>query len=90
MRSAASRRSSWYVCSDGTAIPNDFILDMDKIYDEQKVVVPYENRDFMIINNFIASHGKTPWTGTERRVYVTMREPVHHSQLRRVPPRARA
>jgi alpha-ketoglutarate-dependent taurine dioxygenase len=78
------------VFGDGTAIPNDFVVDMDKVYDEQKVVTPYENGDFMIINNIIAAHGKTPWTGTDRRVYVTMREPLRHSQLRKVPPRARA
>jgi hypothetical protein len=78
------------VFGDGTAIPSEFVLDMDRVYDQQKVVVPYENRDFMIINNFIAAHGKTPWTGTDRRVYVTMREPVHHRQLRRLPPRTRA
>jgi hypothetical protein len=53
-------------------------------------VVPYENTDFMIINNIIAAHGKTPWTGTDRRVYVTMRDPLHHRQMRRVPPRARS
>lgn len=76
------------VFGDGTAIPNEFVARMDPLYDEQKVVVPYENGDFMVINNFIAAHGKTPWTGTVRRVYVTMRDAVHHSQLKNLPARA--
>jgi hypothetical protein len=76
------------VFGDGSEIPNDFVARMDQVYDEQKVITPYQNGDFMILNNFIAAHGKTPWTGTDRRVYVTMREPVHHSQLENLPPRA--
>ena len=75
------------VFGDGSPIPVEFVAQMDDVYDEQKVVIPYQPTDFMVINNVIAAHGKTPWTGTDRRVYVTMREPIHHSQLRRVPPR---
>jgi alpha-ketoglutarate-dependent taurine dioxygenase len=78
------------IFGDGSTIPSEFVLRMDEIYDQQKVVIPYQPRDFMIINNVIAAHGKTPWTGAERRVFVTMREPIHHSQLKRVPARAGA
>jgi hypothetical protein len=69
---------------------------MDEVYNEQKIVVPYEPRDFMFLNNFIATHGRTSYVGTpdERRVFVTMREPVHFSELgylpvRRAPPAPR-
>jgi alpha-ketoglutarate-dependent taurine dioxygenase len=70
------------IFSDGSLIPNDFVLEMDQIYEQQKIVVPYQAQDFMIVNNFVAAHGRTPWTGTDRRVFVTMRDPVLHSDLR--------
>jgi len=72
---------------DGSEIPTDFVAAMNRLYEEQKIVVPYEPHDFMFINNFTASHGRTPYTGPDRRIFVTMRDPVHHSQLPRVPAR---
>jgi hypothetical protein len=78
------------VFGDGSSIPNDFVAEMDPLYDQQKIVVPYEKWDFMFINNFVAAHGKTPWGGADRRVYVTMRSPLHHSLLGKVPKRSAA
>jgi alpha-ketoglutarate-dependent taurine dioxygenase len=75
------------VFGDGSPIPNEFVQSMGKLHGEQMVTTPYHPQDFMIINNFIATHGKTPWTGTDRRVYVTMREPLHWSELKRLPAR---
>jgi hypothetical protein len=73
---------------DGTPIPRAFVETLESLYGEEMVVVPYLERDFMVVNNFVASHGRTPWKGIERRVFVTMREPIHCSELREVPPRA--
>jgi hypothetical protein len=78
------------VFADGSRIPNEFVLQMDRIYNEQKVVIDYREKDFMFINNFIATHGKTPWSGPLRRIYVTLREPVHYTELKNLPDRRRA
>ena len=72
------------IFSDGSLIPNEFVASMDQIYEQQRIIIPYQARDFMLINNFVAAHGRTPWTGTERRVFVTMRDPVQHTALSRL------
>jgi len=76
------------VYGDGSAIPMDFVKEMDVIYNQQKVAISYQPQDIMFINNVIAAHGKTPWTGPSRKVYVTLRDPIHHSHMARLPARS--
>ena len=60
---------------DGSAIPDDFIELMHETYRAQALAMPYVERDFMIVNNLLATHGRQPYT-PPRKVYVTMREKV--------------
>lgn len=72
---------------DGSPIPPEFVDELARAHDEEMITIPYAARDFMIVNNFVASHGRTPWSGPDRRVYVTMRDPIHHSKLGQIPRR---
>ncbi|HVH44711.1 MAG TPA: TauD/TfdA family dioxygenase [Labilithrix sp.] len=60
---------------DGSAIPDEFISLMHATYDEQAVAIPYEQNDFMIVHNLLATHGRQAYV-PPRKVYVTMREKV--------------
>jgi hypothetical protein len=60
---------------DGSEIPDDFIELMHDTYRSQALAIPYVERDFMIVNNLLTTHGRQPYT-PPRKVYVTMREKV--------------
>lgn len=60
---------------DGSPIPDEFIALMHETYRAQALAIPYVERDFMIVNNLLATHGRQPYT-PPRRVFVTMREKV--------------
>jgi hypothetical protein len=63
---------------DGAPIPDDFIELMHDTFRTHMVAIPYLERDFMIVNNLVATHGRQSYT-PPRKVYVTMREKVHLS-----------
>lgn len=60
---------------DGAPIPDDFIALMHESFSTHAVAVPYRERDFIVVDNLIATHGRQPYT-PPRRVFVTMRERV--------------
>jgi hypothetical protein len=60
---------------DGSPIPDDFIALMHEMYRSLALAIPYADRDFLIVNNLLATHGRQPYT-PPRKVYVTMREKV--------------
>ncbi|HVH44708.1 MAG TPA: TauD/TfdA family dioxygenase [Labilithrix sp.] len=68
---------------DGTPIPEEFIDLMHKTHDGQLVNIPWQPRDFMLINNFVGAHGKERWQGTTREIFVTLREKVDITRLAR-------
>jgi alpha-ketoglutarate-dependent taurine dioxygenase len=64
---------------DGTPIPDAFIDKMHEVHREQRVVIPYQAGDFMLVHNFVTSHGKDPYV-PPRKVYVTLREKVYMTE----------
>lgn len=73
----------WYssFLGDGSPIPEGFIKELSLQYKEQAVHIPWRRHDFMIVNNLIASHGRTPSAGS-RNILATLREPQKVVDLR--------
>jgi alpha-ketoglutarate-dependent taurine dioxygenase len=51
------------VLGDGTRIPEDDMKALYALYSDLEVSFPWQEGDVMIIDNYIASHGRAPFTG---------------------------
>ena len=63
---------------DGTVIPDDVITHINEAYDKARVAFPWQKGDLLLMDNMLISHGRDPFKG-DRRVLVSMGEPVAHS-----------
>lgn len=61
---------------DGTPIPDDFIDLMHRTHAEQMIAIPWQKCDFMVVQNFLATHGRQSYV-PPRKTVVTLREKVH-------------
>jgi alpha-ketoglutarate-dependent taurine dioxygenase len=65
-------RHAYY--GDGSAIEADALDHIRQIYQQETVDFPWHNGDILLLDNLLAAHGRTPFTGS-RRVIVGMSEP---------------
>jgi hypothetical protein len=70
---------------DDTRIPEDFLAWLFARNKAGRVSVPWQARDFFIINNLIAGHGRTPYSNPNRAVLASFRGSIdlHELQVRR-------
>ncbi len=64
-------RNAFY--GDGTPIEDDVAGYIRDLYEEQAVRFPWQRGDVMLVDNFLASHGREPFKGP-RRILVAMAE----------------
>ncbi len=65
---------------DGTAIDADVITEIQRAYDAEKMIFPWENGDILMLDNMTVAHGREPYAG-ERQVLVSMNEAYGDSGL---------
>lgn len=64
-------RNAYY--GDGTPIEKSVLDEIRAVFDEVKVVFPWEKNDVMLLDNMLVAHGRTPFKG-ERKILVAMAE----------------
>jgi alpha-ketoglutarate-dependent taurine dioxygenase len=62
-------RNAYY--GDGTPIEDDVVAMIRGLYEDAAVSFPWRRGDVLIVDNFLATHGRAPFTG-ERRTLVAM------------------
>ncbi|WP_282082576.1 TauD/TfdA family dioxygenase [Streptomyces tendae] len=62
-------RNAYY--GDGTPIEDDVVASIGRLYDAAAVSFPWRRGDVLIVDNFLATHGRAPFTGL-RRTLVAM------------------
>lgn len=60
---------------DGTPIEEETAAALRAAYDAETVVFPWQLGDLLVLDNMLAAHGRTPFTGS-RRTLVAMGEPL--------------
>ena len=71
-------RNSYY--GDGSPIEESFLQEIREIYDQEMVMFPWQSGDILMLDNMLASHGRTPFTGS-RKVVVGMAEEYSNSDF---------
>lgn len=66
---------------DGTSIDVDELNAIREVYREQTIQFPWEEGDVLLLDNMLAAHGRTPYSG-ERKVLVAMAEPYREATRR--------
>ncbi|ACU37557.1 TauD/TfdA family dioxygenase [Actinosynnema mirum] len=66
---------------DGSPIPEDALRRLRAAYEAERVSVPWEPGDVLVVDNLLAAHGREPYTG-ERRVVVGMGDPLTWDAVR--------
>jgi alpha-ketoglutarate-dependent taurine dioxygenase len=51
---------------DGTPIPDDVAAELRRAYDLETIKFPWKRGDFLMIDNMLISHGRSPFTGARR------------------------
>ena len=64
-------RNAFY--GDGSPIESSLLEEIREVYQEAAVVFPWQKGDILMLDNFLASHGRRPFVGP-RRVLVGMAE----------------
>jgi len=64
-------RNAYY--GDGTKIEDSVLEEIRGVYNELAVTFPWQEGDIMMLDNFLASHGRESYVGP-RRIVVTMAE----------------
>ncbi|MFL5821485.1 MAG: TauD/TfdA family dioxygenase [Solirubrobacteraceae bacterium] len=70
---------------DGSPIPEEWLAEVRRAYEEAQVMFPWERGDILVLDNPLVTHGRMPFKG-ERKVLVAMAEPfqVADFELERV------
>lgn len=71
-------RNSYY--GDGSPIEEDFLEEIRTIYEQEMVIFPWQEGDILMLDNMLASHGRTPFTG-KRKVVVGMAQECRSSDF---------
>lgn len=71
-------RNSFY--GDGTTIEDDVLDTIREIYNREAVIFPWAKGDIMMLDNFLASHGREPYAGP-RKILVAMSELYTNTDL---------
>jgi alpha-ketoglutarate-dependent taurine dioxygenase len=64
-------RNAFY--GDGSPIPDEVLEEIRQVYREASVAFPWQRGDMLLLDNFLASHGREPFAGP-RRIVVAMAE----------------
>jgi alpha-ketoglutarate-dependent taurine dioxygenase len=64
-------RNAFY--GDGSPIPDEHLEEIRRVYRDAAVAFPWQRGDLLLLDNFLASHGREPFTGP-RRIVVAMAE----------------
>ena len=64
-------RNAFY--GDGSPIPDEALEEIRHVYREASVAFPWQRGDMLLLDNFLASHGREPFVGP-RRIVVAMAE----------------
>jgi alpha-ketoglutarate-dependent taurine dioxygenase len=56
---------------DGSPIPTEVIEEIDAVYADTSLALPWQAGDIMVINNMLMAHGRQPYSGA-RRILVAM------------------
>jgi alpha-ketoglutarate-dependent taurine dioxygenase len=59
------------VYGDGEPIEDEVIALIKQVYDEARLRFPWQREDVLIVDNFLATHGRDPFRG-DRRILVAM------------------
>ena len=59
---------------DGSPIPDEWLDEVRRAYDEAKVMFPWQAGDILVLDNPLITHGRQPFKG-ERKVLVSMAQP---------------
>ncbi|MFF9642511.1 TauD/TfdA family dioxygenase [Kitasatospora aureofaciens] len=62
-------RNAFY--GDGTPIEDEAVALIGKLYQEAAVSVPWQRGDVLVVDNFLATHAREPFSG-DRRILVAM------------------
>lgn len=60
--------------ADGSEIPDAVFDEVRRVLDEQSVIFPWHKGDVLMLDNMLAAHGRTPFSGP-RKIVVAMAEP---------------
>jgi len=71
-------RNAFY--GDGSPIESPVLDEIRRVYAEAAVTFRWEKGDVLLLDNFLASHGREPFTGT-RRILVAMAELFTNASL---------
>jgi len=71
-------RNAFY--SDGSAIESSILDEIRDVYQRSAVVFPWRQGDILMLDNFLASHGREPFIGP-RKILVAMAELYTNSEI---------
>lgn len=61
---------------DGSAIAPETISHINQVYQQEKIMFPWQEGDIMMLDNMAVAHGRQPYKG-EREILAAMSEPSH-------------
>lgn len=62
-------RNAYY--GDGEPIPDEVVTGIRELYRQHAVSVPWQRGDVLVVDNFLATHGREPFSG-DRQILVAM------------------
>lgn len=65
-------RNAYY--GDGSPIEDDVLEAIRQVYQQETIIFPWQEGDVLLLDNMLATHGRTPFAGS-RKVVVGMAEP---------------
>lgn len=61
--------------ADGSAIEPEVMEHLQGLYEEEKILFPWQKGDVLLLDNMLVAHGRSPFSGP-RKVVVGMADPV--------------
>jgi len=61
---------------DDTPISDAVVNELYEFFEQEKICIPWQAGDILILDNILASHGRNTFTG-DRRVLAALRQPYH-------------
>ncbi|MDY7095470.1 MAG: amino acid adenylation domain-containing protein, partial [Acidobacteriota bacterium] len=66
---------------DGTAIPDEVMERVGKLYDDLSVSFPWQQGDILMVDNMLVAHARNPYRGAGRRIAVVMGDMFNQGAL---------
>jgi alpha-ketoglutarate-dependent taurine dioxygenase len=75
LSSFAEEDAPQHACfGDGSPIPDEWLAEVRRAYEDAKVMFPWQQGDILVLDNPLVTHGRMPFRG-DRKVLVSMAEP---------------